>query len=327
MTDGSLIVAALGGNAISLPDEEGNVDQQFTHSRETAVQLADLVEHGNRLVITHGNGPQIGNFLLRNQAAAHLIYPLPFQVAGSHVQGGMGFMIAQTLKNELTRRGLGRAVTAVITTVRVDRNDPSFDEPTKPIGRMMTRPDVDRFARPAGWQVKEVSHGEYRRIIASPDPLEILEIEHIRRSVEAGELVVACGGGGIPLVRDDEGCLYGVRAVVDKDLASALLANQLRANLLMILTNVERVCVDYRKPTQRAIERTTVSEARCWLEAGQFEQGSMGPKIDGAIRFLEDSPRDDARVIIGPLDRAADAFAGRTGTVILKDTRQAVEKG
>ena len=318
MADDSLIVVALGGNAISLPDEEGNVDQQFNNSRDTAVQLADLIEGGHRLVITHGNGPQIGNFLLRNQAAAHLIYSLPFQVAGAHVQGGMGFMIVQTLRNELTRRGIGRAVTAVITTVLVDRGDPSFDKPTKPIGRVMTRMDVNRFARPDGWSVKEVAHGEFRRTIASPEPLEILELDHIRRAVDAGELVIACGGGGIPLARDDEGLLSGVRAVVDKDLASALLAKKLGASALVILTNVERVCLDFGRSSQREIERATVDEVEGWLAEGQFAEGSMGPKIEGAIRFVRGSDRPEARAIIGSLTRAADAVAGRTGTLIAR---------
>lgn len=319
MPEQPLIVVALGGNAISLPDEEGNVDQQFHNSRDTAVQLADLIEQGHRLVITHGNGPQIGNFLLRNQAASHLIYQLPFQVAGAHVQGGMGFMIAQTLRNELTRRGVRQAVTAVITTVLVDRADPSFENPTKPIGRVLTRMDVDRFAKPDGWSVKEVAHGEYRRVTASPEPLEIIELAHIRRALDDGEILVACGGGGIPLARDEAGQLSGVRAVVDKDLASALLAKSLGASALLILTNVDHVFVDFGRPSQRAIERATIDEMKRFAADGQFAEGSMGPKIEGALRFVAESPSAGARAIIGPLTRAADAAAGRTGTMIVKD--------
>jgi len=314
----SLIVVALGGNAISRPEEEGNVDQQFDNSRATARALADLIEQGHQLVITHGNGPQIGNFLLRNEAAAGAIYPLPMEVAVAHVQGGMGFMIAQALTNELNARGFDRMATAIVTTVRVDADDPSFRNPTKPIGRVLPKEDAERFARSEGWAIKEVSPGKYRRVVASPIPRHIMEIKAIRRAVAAGDLVVACGGGGIPVVQDPVDGLRGVRAVIDKDLASALLAAELEADMMMILTNVDRVSIDYGKPTERQLDRMTLSQANQYLQAGQFPAGSMGPKVQGAVNFLQASRNGDAAVIIGPLHRAVDAVAGRVGTRITR---------
>jgi len=314
----SLIVVALGGNAISRSDEEGNVDEQFANSRLTARALADLIEDGHQLVITHGNGPQIGNFLLRNEVAAGVIYPLPMEVAVAHVQGGMGFMIGQCLMNELASRGRARVVTTLVTTVLVDRDDPSFKKPTKPIGRRMSQEDAERMASEEEWIVKEMEAGVYRRLVASPTPRKIMEIETIRRVVEDGDLVVACGGGGIPVIDDPPRGLRGVAAVIDKDLASALLASELRADAMMILTNVDRVAINYGKPNEQAIDRMTLDEARRYLNDGQFPAGSMGPKVQGAVNFLTESPNGHARVIIGPLNRATDAVAGRIGTCITK---------
>lgn len=314
----SRLVIALGGNAISQAQEEGNVDQQFSNSRKTARALADLVQAGHQLVITHGNGPQIGNFLLRNEAGAGRIYPLPMEVAVAHVQGGMGFMIAQTLMNELNRRGDPRVVTAMVTTIVVDADDPDFRNPTKPVGRPLTREEADQFQRDEGWAVKEVSPDTYRRVVPSPAPRHIQEIETIRRAVDAGDLVVACGGGGIPVLRNADDGFRGVRAVIDKDLASALLAAELQADAMTILTNVERVCLDFGTSQSREIDRMTLSQARQWMQEGQFPDGSMGPKIQGAVNFLESTEKPDAYVAIGPLDRAVEAVAGQAGTRITK---------
>jgi carbamate kinase len=318
MANRSLIVVALGGNAISRENQEGTVAQQFENSRNTAVALADLIEQGHGLVLTHGNGPQIGNFLLRNEAAAGAIYPLPMEVAVAHVQGGMGFMIAQTLTNELSRRNHERVVTAIVTTVRVDADDPSFRNPTKPIGRVMNQADAERYQRAEGWSIKETGPGKFRRVVASPQPRHIMEIKAIRRAVQAGDLLVVCGGGGIPVVHDPVSGLRGVKAVIDKDLASALLAVELDATMLMILTAVDYVSVDYGKPTERQIKSMSAGEAEGWLRDGQFPAGSMGPKVQAAIQFVRASRTPDPQVIIGPLDRAADAVAGRIGTKITR---------
>ncbi|MDO8630821.1 MAG: carbamate kinase [Phycisphaerales bacterium] len=318
MSDKPIVVVALGGNAISREEQEGNVADQFENSRMTAVALAELVEQGYPLVVTHGNGPQIGNFLLRNEAAAGAIYPLPMEVAVAHVQGGMGYMIAQALTNELHRRGFDRAATAIVTTIRVDADDPSFRNPTKPIGRVLTREDAERYERGEGWTIKETSPGKFRRVVASPMPRHIMEIKTIRRAVQAGDLLVVCGGGGIPVVEDPREGLCGVKAVIDKDLASALLAAELDAGLMLILTAVDYVSIDYGKATERQIRQMTVDEAERWLNEGQFPPGSMGPKVQGAVNFLRTARSDRAQVIIGPLHRAADAVAGRIGTRITK---------
>ncbi len=317
MADGELIVVALGGNAITDPDSEGNVDDQFANSRAAAKPLADLVERGCRLVVTHGNGPQIGNFLVRNDAAATAVYPLPMEVASAHVQGGMGFMIAQTLANELSDRGHKNVVVnTIITTVLVDHDDPSFDEPTKPIGRFMSDEEAEELRRDGRWTIKEIQPGKFRRVVPSPHPRRVMEIELIKRSVRAGDLLVACGGGGIPVVRDSQGRTNGVCAVIDKDLASALLARELGADTMMILTNVDRICLNFGKPDEKALDRLSVNEAQKWLDSGQFGAGSMGPKVAGALQFLRGSDRADARVIIGSLDQAAQAIVGQAGTVI-----------
>ena len=317
MADRQLIVVALGGNAITQPDQEGNVREQFANSRRAAKPLADLLDQGHRLVFTHGNGPQIGNFLLRNDVAAGEIYPLPMEVAVAHVQGGMGFMIAQTLINELAARGHDRVVTTVVTTVLVDHDDPSFRNPTKPIGRPLTKAEAERYTK-RGWTLEEVSSSQFRRVVASPKPKRIMEIDHIRRALEADETLVVCGGGGIPIIHDPAYGLSGVRAVIDKDLASALLAVELRADAMLTLTNVDRVCINFSKPDERAIEEMTLEQAQAWLDQGQFPPGSMGPKIQGAIQFLQASDKKRARAVIGPLFQAGDALAGRIGTCITK---------
>ncbi|MEK6677115.1 MAG: carbamate kinase [Planctomycetota bacterium] len=316
MTRKGLTVVALGGNAISRENEEGNVAQQFANSAATAKQLADLIGQGFPLVITHGNGPQIGNFLLRNEAGAGLIYPLPMEVAVAHVQGGMGFMIAQAMTNELARRGDPKIVTAIVTTVLVDEHDPAFQNPTKPVGRVMNQQDAVKFSGEEGWSVKEISPGKFRRVVPSPAPTQIMEIDMIRRAVQAGDLLVVCGGGGVPVIRKNGRDLCGTRAVIDKDLASALLAAQLGAETLLILTAVDRICIDFGKPTQHSLETMSIAEAESHLNTGQFPAGSMGPKVQGAVNFLKSANNPHARAIIGPLDRAADAMSGKIGTAI-----------
>ena len=317
MPDQPLIVVALGGNAISAPDEEGNVAQQFAHSANTARQLADLVEAGNQLIVTHGNGPQIGNFMLRNEVAARAIYPLPMEVAVAHVQGGMGFMIAQTLTNELARRGRTQIAIAFVTTVLVDATDPDFSNPSKPVGTVLNASEAE-YHREEGWKIREIAPGKYRRVVPSPKPIKIMEIESIRRAVAGGDLIVACGGGGIPIVREPYVGLRGVAAVIDKDLASAVLASELDCDAIVFLSTVEGVAIDFGKPTERYIDHMTVEDAQRWLDEGQFPPGSMGPKVQGALNFLRASKKPHARALIAHLAYAADAPAGNTGTVIVK---------
>ena len=314
----SPIVVALGGNAISQPGEAGDVDQQFANTRKTVTYLADLVDNGCRLVVTHGNGPQVGNVLRRVELAARELYRLPLDICGAHTQGGMGFMIAQCLRNELWRRGRQRGVTAIVTSVEVDPNDPGFQNPTKPIGGFYRRQQADELMREHGWQMISIPKHGHRRVVPSPLPLRIVEIDLIRRLANEGELLVVAGGGGVPVISTPEGDLVGVEAVIDKDRTSAILAAEINADTLLIVTSVERVALGYGTPQERVLEQMTVADARRYLAEGHFPPGSMGPKVEAAISFLERAPREDARVIICGLGHMAEALAGRSGTRIVK---------
>ncbi|MFQ5807466.1 MAG: carbamate kinase [Phycisphaerae bacterium] len=316
------IVMALGGNAISPADEEGNIPQQFQTTRQTVVYLADLIEMGGRLLVTHGNGPQVGNVLRRVELAAHEIYTLPLDICVSDTQGGMGYMIAQCLNNELHRRGIGLTANTIITTVEVDRNDPEFEHPTKPVGGFYTSEKAAELQQRYGWKmVASRDNGKYRRVVPSPLPRRIVEVKLIRECVAAGDLVIAGGGGGIPVTRDQNGDYMGVEAVIDKDRTSALLASAIEAGAFVIVTDVNKVALNFGKPDQRAIDRTSVSEAKHHLHNGQFPAGSMGPKIEAAIDYLEHVGNPDACVIISDLDHLMDAMKGREGTWIQPDSR------
>ncbi len=313
-----LLVVALGGNAISKPGEPPDIPNQFKTTAETAKSLADLIEAGHRIVITHGNGPQVGKVLRRVEMSVPAVYPLPLEICVADTQGGMGYMIAQCLGNELHRRGLRDRVTAVVTTICVDRHDPAFDNPTKPIGSFYDRQAADELQRNDGWTMTEVLIGQYRRVVPSPGPIEITEKEAIKKLVDSGEIVITCGGGGVPVVRNDDGQYEGVAAVIDKDLASSLLAREIAADGMMLLTSVERVCLNFEKPNQTQLDGLTLAEARRHLAAGQFPPGSMGPKIESAVQFLENSDNPDAFVLIATPERLREALDGKTGTRITK---------
>ncbi len=313
------IIVALGGNAISRPNQEGNVPQQFENTSYTAGYLAELVAQGYQPVVTHGNGPQVGNVLRRVELAAKELYRLPLHICGAHTQGGMGFMIAQCLNNALRRRGIERRYTAIVTSVEVDRDDPAFRNPTKPIGSFYTKEKAEQLQREQGWDMVHIRRQGWRRVVPSPAPKAIVEIELIRRLVDAGELLVAAGGGGIPVARNEQGDWYGVEAVIDKDRTAALLGRALDVPVLMIVTAVERVALDYGTPHERPVDRLKVSEATMHLMAGQFPPGSMGPKIEAAIEFLRGCRAGEARVIICDIAHMADALAGRSGTLIEPD--------
>jgi carbamate kinase len=315
-----LIVTALGGNAVSPPGKEGNIPEQYAATRAAIVPLVDLILGGHQLVMTHGNGPQIGQVMRRVEIAAqHHVYPLPLDTAVADTQAGMGYMISQCLMNELARRSSPRVVSTIVTTVRVEQTDPAFDHPKKPVGPFMSRDVAEKHARDDGWKIAEdKARGGWRRVVPSPLPQEIVELPLLREMVKAGQLIIAAGGGGIPVVRDAaSGGYRGVEAVIDKDRTTALLAAELDADLLAILTNVDQVQLDYGKPTARAIDRITSSQARQHFASGQFPAGSMGPKIDAAVDFLSRSTQRDARVLITSCERVAEALAGKTGTWIV----------
>ncbi|MFT3786899.1 MAG: carbamate kinase [Tepidisphaeraceae bacterium] len=319
-----LIVVALGGNAVSLPGKEGNIAEQFAATRVAMHSLADLISAGHQLVITHGNGPQVGNVMRRVEIAAHQlpgerVYPLPLDIVVADTEAGMGYMISQCLMNELASRGIGQLVTTIITTIRVDESDPAMNHPDKPVGPFLSATIASAHAGEDGWVVKDFGKAGWRRVVPSPSPREIVELPLIRKLVNAGETIVAGGGGGIPVTRDGSGMYRGVEAVIDKDRTSSMLARELGADRLVILTNVDRVQLNYGKPDARELDLLAASEAQTHLKSGEFGAGSMGPKIEAAIDFVRAGGKPGADVLITSCERAADGFAGRTGTRIVAD--------
>lgn len=312
------IVIALGGNAILPAGSKGTYDEQFDITARSMAQVADLAAAGHQIVLTHGNGPIVGNIVLRNDAglALHGIPPMPLYVCGADSQGGIGYMLVQALQNSLRERGLRRPVAALVTQVVVDREDPAFQRPTKPIGPFYDAERAEQLRRELGWAVVEDSGRGWRRVVPSPQPREVVEWEAIRALLEREVIAVAVGGGGIPVVRRDDGSLAGVDAVIDKDRASALLASLISAHTLVIITSVDRVYRRFGKPDAEPLARLEAGRAAALLAAGEFPAGSMGPKIESALAFLAGGGRE---VVITDPDSLAAAVRGETGTRIVPD--------
>ncbi|MCU0261955.1 MAG: carbamate kinase [Ilumatobacteraceae bacterium] len=309
-----LAVIALGGNAIVRDPAHDSIPDQYDTVVSVAPHLVDLVEEGWRLVVTHGNGPQVGFILRRSEIAADEVDPVPVDYAVADTQGAIGYMFAKAIGNELARRSLHRPVVTVVTQTLVDAADPAFQHPVKPIGAFFDEPTARRYEHELGWTVVEDAGRGWRRTVASPAPHEIVELDTIRALSQQGAVVVAAGGGGIPVVRDADGGLVGVEAVVDKDLASALLATHLDADLLAIPTGVERVAISFGEPDQQWLDRLTIEEATRLAEAGQFGEGSMRPKVEALVGYVRQRP-GGAGVITSP-ERLRDALAHRAGTWI-----------
>jgi carbamate kinase len=310
---GQIAVVAVGGNSLIADSWHQDVPSQWVACRETCKNLADMVAHGWRLVITHGNGPQVGFILRRNELASAELHTTPLDLIVADTQGSIGYMIEQALRNELARRGLARPIATVVTQVLVDRADPAFEHPSKGIGGFTTEAKA-RELEVGGWQVAEDAGRGWRRVIASPKPLQIIEVEAVRTLVEQEYIVVAVGGGGIPVVREENGDLAGVWAVVDKDRAASLLAAEIGVDLLLISTSVRGVALHYRQPNQRWVRKMTVAEARRYLADGHFGAGSMQPKIESVISYLEAKP-NGAALITDPV-RIRRALRGKDGTWI-----------
>jgi carbamate kinase len=307
------VVIALGGNAIKEPKARGTAEEQRAAVEQSCVEIAEIVAAGYRVVLTHGNGPQVGNLLLQQEAAAELVPPMPLDICGAMTQGQIGYLIQQKLTEKLRAGGISIPVATVITQVLVDENDPAFQNPTKPIGPFYTE-ERARELMEHSYVMRRVADAErgWRRVVPSPDPKEIVELETIRALVAAGQIVISCGGGGIPVVRRG-GRLQGVAAVIDKDLVSALLAKALGAEIFLNLTDVESVALNYGTPEQVDLRYLSLAEAKRYLAEGHFPPGSMGPKIEAAIRFLENGGR---RTIITSLEQAHRALQGLVGTEI-----------
>lgn len=313
---GKVAVVAIGGNSLIKDAKHQSVSDQYLAAHETAEHILAMIKDGWNVVITHGNGPQVGFILRRSEMAARELHEVPLDVCGADTQGAIGYALQQNLQNAFRRAGLHRSVATIICQTEVAADDPAFTRPSKPIGSFMDEAQAER-RRQEGWDLIEDANRGYRRVVASPVPLRIVELPVIQRLLESGTVVIAVGGGGIPVVAAQTGELHGVAAVIDKDLASALLANALGADLLLISTAVERVALNFGTPRQRWIDRLTLSEARRHLaEGGHFGSGSMGPKIQAVINYLEHGGRE--ALITSPAS-IEPALAGTTGTRITPD--------
>jgi carbamate kinase len=305
------VVVALGGNALSPSGGTGDVREMRAALEATAESLADLVERGVSLVVTHGNGPQVGRILLQQEYAAAQVPPMPMDVCGAQSQGQIGYLLAQTLDTALSRRGLSARALCLVTQVVVDGRDPAFRRPTKPVGPSYDRAEAQRIARETGYVFRAMPDKRWRRTVASPQPRRIVEAEPLMQIVDAGHVVVAAGGGGVPVVEVGHD-LHGVEAVIDKDLTASRLALLVGADQLVILTEVSRVQVGYGTPGARELARLTVAEARELLDAGEFPDGSMGPKVRACLDFVTGGGH---RAVIGALADAHDVVFGDAGTV------------
>ena len=310
---GKRIVIALGGNALG-----SNLPEQMAAVKETARAIADLIEDGHQVILTHGNGPQVGMIqkamaeLTRSEPEKYV--PCPLSVCVAMSQGYIGYDLQNALREELLNRGIQKGVATVLTQVEVDPADPAFAHPTKPIGAFMTRGEAEQLAAKQGCQVMEDAGRGWRQVVASPRPQGIVEIDSIRGMVEAGLVVVACGGGGIPVFRTEGSHLKGAAAVIDKDFASCVLAQQLNADTLIILTAVEKAAINFGKPNQKWLDALTPEEAEGYMAEGHFAPGSMLPKVQAAVEFARSAPGRSALITL--LEKARDGVAGKTGTVI-----------
>jgi len=309
-----LVVIALGGNALLQRSQKGTFDDQYANVEKTAKRIADLTERGYKIVLTHGNGPQVGATLLRHEAGKNLVPPLPLDACGAETQGFIGYMIQQALRNELKSRGIDKYVVTVITRVIVDKNDPAFEHPTKPVGPFYTKQEAEELSqRIPGLTIKEDAGRGYRRVVPSPDPKVIAERSAIRTLVDAGFVVVSTGGGGIPIVEEDSHA-KGVEAVIDKDLAGQRLATLIHANIFVMLTDVDGAYLNFGAPGQELIREATTGKMQRYLDEGQFKEGSMAPKVQAAIRFVESGGE---RAIIAELGRLSEALEGKAGTQVV----------
>ena len=312
MRSSKKVVVALGGNAILQAGEKGSSEEQFNNIEKTCRQILEMVKRGFKVVITHGNGPQVGNILIQNKKARDIVPAMPLDVCGAESQGQIGYMIQQSLDNLFKEMSLPYSATTIVTQVIVDREDPAFIHPTKPIGPFYTEKEAKEFMKKTQEEWREDSGRGWRRVVPSPEPIEIVEKEAIKILLEKNIVVIACGGGGIPDIRKNRR-LQGVEAVIDKDLAAERLAFDIKADIFMMLTSVPQVAINFGKSSQKNLDRMNLSQAKKYLKEGHFPPGSMGPKVKAAIKFVEWSGK--YAIICSP-EQVLDALEGRAGTWI-----------
>ncbi|BAJ62160.1 carbamate kinase [Anaerolinea thermophila UNI-1] len=309
-------VIAIGGNSLIKDNAHQKIEDQYQAAKETCYHIADMIEAGWNVAIGHGNGPQVGLILRQSEVAAKVEHlpETPLDVCGAESQGLIGYLLQQNLQNELFRRKIHQNVATVITQVLVDKNDPAFQHPTKPIGGFMTEEEAKRKAEELGWTVVEDAGRGWRRVVASPDPKEVVELDTIKALIEAGVIVITVGGGGIPVIDKGDGDYVGIAAVIDKDFASSLLAQEINADIFIISTAVEKVALNYGKPNEKLIDRMTVAEAKQYIQEGHFAKGSMLPKVQACIRYLEAGGKE---ALITSPENIGRALRGETGTWIV----------
>jgi carbamate kinase len=313
-SESKLAVVAIGGNSLIRDKTHLSIPDQYQEVALTARHITDMIEAGWNVIVTHGNGPQMGFILRRSELSIHEVAPVPMDYAGADLQGAIGYMFVKAFRNEFRKRGITREPVAVVTETLVDRNDPAFNDPTKPIGSHMDEARAKELAAAQGWVVKEDSGRGWRRVVPSPRPTKIIDYQSLEHLARSGFVVIGCGGGGVPVIEDEDGDLCGVEAVIDKDLASSLLARSIGADLFMLSTGVERVAVNFNTPEQRWLDRMTVADARRYYAEDQFDKGSMGPKIQALIEFLE---AGGSQGLITNPPNIGRALAGETGTLVV----------
>jgi len=315
----SLALVAFGGNALIRRGEEGTQTEQIENSDRLARQLVMLVQKGFDLLLVHGNGPQVGNILIQVEEAVTKVPPVSLDVCVAESEGSIGYLLERSLINRLRSAGIRKDVVTLVSQVVVDRSDPAFRKPSKPIGPFYTRYRAEYLMKKNGWLMVEDSGRGYRKVVPSPRPREVLSLQAVRDALERGSVVIACGGGGIPVFRNEEGSLKGIEAVIDKDRTAGLLAESLPADLFVILTSVDRAYLNFGRPDQVPADRLGLSEARRHLRDGQFPAGSMGPKMETAIQFVEKTGKE---VLITSVEKLKDALSGKAGTRVVPDARR-----
>ena len=309
------LLVALGGNAILKHREKGSAEEQFENVRITCKHLVSLIEDGYKLAITHGNGPQVGDILLKNERSKDILPPMPLDICGAQSQGMIGYMFQQSMRNELSKADLNTPVVSLITQTIVDQNDPAFKNPTKPIGPFYTATEAEKLRAEKKWVMIEDSGRGHRRVVPSPQPIEIVEKENIITLFQKGIIVIAAGGGGVPVIVKENGDLEGVVAVIDKDLGAQIFASDIGANVLLMLTDVEKASLNFRLPNQIDLDKITTTEAKQYLQEGHFASGSMAPKIEAGIKFVESGGE---KAVISSLEMGRTALKGKAGTTIVR---------